>query len=291
VVGVAVGVGVAVAVAVGVAVVVGVAVGVGVVVAVVVAVVVGVAVGVAVAVAVGVGGQAVMTAPTFHQVAQGSDEWRALRCGMLTASEMKLIMTPKLKPADNDKSRSHLYELLAQRITGHVEPSYISDDMLRGQGDEVRARALYAEKYAPVEEVGFVTREIALGVTIGCSPDGLVGDDGMIECKSRRAKYQVQTALELWQGMGIPEEYRLQVQTALLVTDRKWCDFISYSGGLPMIVERVHVDSAMREAIVRAAENLESLIRFQIGNHADYVAARGWHPTERTILADGEIQL
>src|SRR5690606_34444232 len=228
-----------------------------------------------------------MTTPTFHQCTQGSPEWLALRCGMLTASEMKLIMTPKLKPADNDKSRSHLYELLAQRITGYVEPSYISDDMLRGQGDEVRARALYAEKYAPVEEVGFVTREVAMGVTVGCSPDGLVGSDGMIECKSRRQKYQVQTALDLWQGKGIPEEYRLQIQTALLVCDRDWCDFVSYSGGLPMIVERVFVDDAMREAIVRAAEKLESDLRSWTGGYSGYVAARGWHPTERVTETDG----
>jgi predicted phage-related endonuclease len=230
-----------------------------------------------------------LTRPIFHNVTQGSDEWRELRCGMLTASEMKLIMTPTLKPANNDKSRSHLYELLAQRITGYVEPSYISDDMMRGQGDEVRARQLYAEKYAPVEEVGFVTREVAMGVTIGCSPDGLVGSDGMIECKSRRQKYQVQTALDI--GSGIPEEYRLQVQTALLVTDRQWCDFVSYSGGLPMIVRRVYVDTATREAVIKAAEKLESDMRDGERRFSNIVSISGWHPTERVIETEGEIQV
>jgi predicted phage-related endonuclease len=228
-----------------------------------------------------------MTAPTFHQCTQGSDEWRALRCGMLTASEMKLIMTPTLKPANNDKSRSHLYELLAQRITGHVEPSYISDDMLRGQGDEVRARALYAAKYAPVEEVGFVTREVAMGVTIGCSPDGLVGSDGMIEVKSRRQKYQVETVLTL----GIPDEYRLQIQTALLVTGRAWCDFVSYSGGLPMVVKRVTVEDEMRSAIISNAQRFEVSIRSALQDYDRTIKERGWHATERTIIADGEIHL
>jgi hypothetical protein len=210
---------------------------------------------------------------------------------MLTASEMKLIMTPTLKPANNDKSRSHLHELLAQRITGYVEPSYISDDMMRGTADEVRARALYAEKYAPVEEVGFVTREIAMGVTIGCSPDGLVGDDGMIECKSRRQKYQVQTALELVGGLGIPEEYRLQIQTALLVCGREWCDFVSYCGGLPMIVERVYVDTPTREAIIRAAERNEADLRNRMGAYVDALRARSWHPTDRVIETEGEIEV
>src|SRR3546814_6407235 len=68
---------------------------------------------------------------------QGSEEWLQARCGLLTASEMKLIVTPTLKAANNDKTRTHLYELLAQRVTGYVEPHYISDDMLRGMDDEI----------------------------------------------------------------------------------------------------------------------------------------------------------
>ena len=57
---------------------------------------------------------------------QGTDEWHAQRCGMLTASEMKLIVTPTFKAASNDKERAHLYELMAQRLTGYVEPHYAS---------------------------------------------------------------------------------------------------------------------------------------------------------------------
>ncbi len=84
---------------------------------------------------------------------QGTEEWIAARCGMLTASEMSLILTPTFKPAKNEKERSHLYELLAQRITGYVEPRFVSDDMLRGQEDEVEALALYAKHYAETESV------------------------------------------------------------------------------------------------------------------------------------------
>ena len=77
----------------------------------------------------------------FPELIQGGDEWLAARCGLLTASEMKLIISPeKLEPADNDKTRAHVWELLAQRITRYVEPKYVGSDMLRGQADEVEAR-------------------------------------------------------------------------------------------------------------------------------------------------------
>jgi predicted phage-related endonuclease len=190
----------------------------------------------------------------YHSnVIQGSDEWLAMRCGLLTASEMRHLLTVKtLKVADNDKTRQHLWELLFQRLTGYVEPQYVSDAMLRGQADEIYARAAYEEHYAPVTEVGFVTND-SWGFTIGYSPDGLVGDDGLIECKSRAGKYQVQTIAE----DEVPEEFLLQLQTGLLVTGRKWTDFISYSGGLPMFVKRVEPDPLIQGAIVAAATAFE----------------------------------
>lgn len=191
--------------------------------------------------------------PVYHNdLIQGSDEWLAQRCGLITASEMKLILTPTLKVADNDKTRAHVYELLFQRLTKFVEPQYVSDAMLRGQEDEIYARAAYEEHYAPVTEVGFVTND-QWGFTIGYSPDGLVGDDGLIECKSRAGKYQVQTIAE----NEVPAEYMLQLQTGLLVTGRQWIDFISYSGGLPMFVKRVEPDPLIQGAIIAAATNFE----------------------------------
>jgi putative phage-type endonuclease len=175
---------------------------------------------------------------TYHDdLIQGSEEWHQARCGLITASEMKLILTPTLKVANNDKTRAHVWELAAQRITGYVEPTYIGEAMLRGHEDEILARALYSEHFAPVTEVGFVTND-EWGFTLGASPDGLVGDDGLIECKSRIQKYQVQTIVEHYRAATIPDEFALQVQTALLVTGRKWCDLISYSGGLPMTAMR-----------------------------------------------------
>lgn len=218
-----------------------------------------------------------------HDLEQGSDEWLAARCGILTASEMKLIVSPTLKPASNDKERAHLYELLAQRITGHVEPHYVTDDMLRGHEDEVEARILYAERYAPVESAGFITNG-KWGFTLGYSPDGLVGDDGLIECKSRRQKYQVQTIVENLGDIGIPSEYVLQVQTGLLVSERKWLDFISYSGGLPMATIRVLPDPEVRAAILSAASDFEARLSDKLERYRALLASNArLIPTERRV--------
>lgn len=218
---------------------------------------------------------------TYHpEVIQGSDEWLSMRLGLLTASEMKHILTPTLKIANNDKSRSHVWEIAAQRISKFVEPSYVSDDMLRGQEDEFYARQTYAEHYAPVEQCGFVTND-RWGFTIGCSPDGLVGAAGMIECKSRRQKYQIQTIVENMTGGTIPDDYVMQCQTALLVTEREWLDFISYSGGLPMCVVRVWPDDAVQGAIIEAAAAFEAQVADKIRIYRE--ASADLVPTERRI--------
>ncbi|MGE8143085.1 lambda exonuclease family protein [Novosphingobium sp. NPDC080210] len=215
-------------------------------------------------------------------VIQGSDEWLQMRCGLITASEVKLLLTPTLKRADNDKSRAHIWELAAQRISNYVEPTFVTDDMLRGHEEEFYARQLYSEKYAPVEEVGFVTND-GFGFTIGCSPDGLVGADGMVEIKSRRQKYQIQTIVEHWRDGTPPSDYLLQVQTAMLVTDRAWCDLISYSGGLPMIPMRIERDHKIGAAILEACEAAEAKISEIIEDFFAAVEARKLHPTERRI--------
>lgn len=221
---------------------------------------------------------------TYHpELIQGSEEWHAARCGLITGSEVDRILTPKLKIADNAKTKMHLWELAAQRITRFVEPTYIGDAMLRGHEDEILARALYSEHYAPVTEIGFVTND-KWGFILGCSPDGLVGEDGLIECKSRVQKYQVQTIVEEYTGVAsIPEDFMLQVQTELLVTEREWCDFVSYSGGLPMMVSRVFADLRIQDAIITAATAFEEKIAEAIADFHAAVEARGYPPTERRI--------
>ena len=219
----------------------------------------------------------------YTDVIQGGDEWLGLRRGLLTASEMKNIITPTLRYAENDKERAHVYEIAAQRITGYVEPHYISDDMLRGTNDEIEARFLYDANFAPVHDVGFITND-ALGFIIGYSPDGLVGEDGLIECKSRRQKYQLQTLVECVPGNTIPAEFMIQIQTGLLVSQRQWCDFVTYCGGMEMAVVRVLPDEKIQAAIVAAATAFEAKVQEKIAKYNTIMESDArLIPTERKV--------
>ena len=218
-----------------------------------------------------------MTIQIHKDLEQGSDEWFQARLGLLTASEMKLIITPTLKIADNDKTRAHLYELLAQRVTQYTEPSYISDDMMRGKWQELDARLVYEDLHSKVETCGFITND-KWGFTLGCSPDGLVGDEGLIEIKSRRAKFQVKTIL----NDKVPDEYMIQLQTGLLVSERKWCDFISYSGGMHFYVKRVEADEKIQDAIIAASTSFHEKM--------DNLLAEYKIKTEKLFLTERKIE-
>lgn len=217
-----------------------------------------------------------MTITYHNDLIQGSEAWHAARCGLLTASEMHLIITPTFKTASNDNERKHLYELLAQRVTGYVEPQYVSSDMLRGHESEIYARALYHEKYAPVVEAGFITND-EWGFPIGYSPDGLVREVGQIEIKSPRQKTHIQTIVE----NEMPKEHIIQVQTGLMVTGRSWCDYVSYCGGLPMFVKRVMADFDIQKAILDAAKAFELKLALNLGAYQSL--SKNLHPTERVI--------
>lgn len=202
---------------------------------------------------------------------QGSPEWHSARLGILTASEVKHILTANtLKPADNDKTRAHVWEIAAQRISKYVEPSYIGDDMLRGWEDEILARAKYEEKTGQtVEGVGFITND-KWGFTLGYSPDGcVVGTKGGIECKSRRQKFQVQTIVEWHREKTVPVDFILQCQTGLLVAEWDWLDLVSYSGGLHMAIMRVYPDAKLHEAIVNASGAFEAKVQAAVKDYRD----------------------
>jgi len=222
-----------------------------------------------------------VTIKYYNDMVQGSEEWFAARCGLLTASEMKYILTPaKLQYAQNDKEKSHLYELAAQRITKYVEPAYIGDEMLRGHEDELRAKILYNEKYAPLDDCGFITND-KWGFALGFSPDALVRGGGQIECKSRRMKFQTETIV----GGILPDEFRIQVQTGLLVSEQPWCDFVTYCGGMPMMTLRVEPDDIIQKAIIAAAtlfhEKLDKVIAVYTKRLTE--AGARFIPTERVI--------
>lgn len=213
------------------------------------------------------------------QIEQGTQEWLDLRHGLITCSELHLLITPTLKVADNDKVRSHIYELAAQRITGHTEESYLSADMQRGRDDEVRARELYSQKHATVTECGFITREFPWGV-LGYSPDALVGDTGAIECKSKLQKLHLKAALAAHRR-EIPPEHMAQVQGGMLAAGLDWLDFVSYCGGMPMVVCRQFPKPEWQRAIDEACASAEQQIADVVGEYHEAVRAGNWQPTER----------
>lgn len=222
----------------------------------------------------------------YHHLPQGTDEWLKLRLGMLTASEISKVLTPTLKVANNADTRKHIFDLAAQRITKHVEPHFESWDMRMGHLVEIDARQKYSELYAPVKECGFIIND-SLGFEAGMSPDGLVGDLGQIEVKSRMAKYQVQTILEHIAPPDaasiIPMEYMLQVQDGLFITGREWCDFISYSNGLNMAVIRVRPIEEYQVAIKKARIETEAKLKELVETYTRAVNADGAkiHPVAR----------
>ena len=229
----------------------------------------------------------VPSGPVYHRnLIQGSDPWLAQRCGLITGSEVKLLLSPKtLKPLNNERTRAHIWELAAQRITDFVEPTYIGDEMLRGHDDEITARELYSKHIAPVTECGFVTND-EFGFTIGCSPDGLVGEDGGIEAKSRRQKFQVQAIVENFRHGTIPDDFVLQVQTELLVTRRQWWHFISFSGGLPMRPMDVEPDTEIQDAIIAVCAEAERQIQEVISDWEGALKSGLFIPTERTVIQE-----
>lgn len=195
----------------------------------------------------------------YTDLVQGTQEWFDARLGMLTASILKNFFTPSGKKADNEKTRLAVYELAAQQVSGFIELGWSSDDTERGHQDEIEARNLYSKNYARVQEVGFVVNN-SLGFDLGCSPDGLVGADGMVEIKSRVQKHQLKTIVESTDEAPIPSDHAIQVQTGLFVTGRKWCDYITYCAGMPMTVIRAHRDEEVIAEIIKSATAAENQI-------------------------------
>lgn len=193
-----------------------------------------------------------MSLHIYDHIVQGTDEWHDLRRGVLTASTVGKLLTPTLKVADNDTSRGIVTTLAAERITGWTEDTPMTSDMWRGVESEPFAREVYSKHYGDVTEVGFMVRSED-DWTLGYSPDGLVGEDGLIEIKAPRAKTHVRTIL----ADEVPGYYMAQCQAGLLVSGREWIDFVSYVGGMPMFVKRVTPEPIWFDAITAACIQFE----------------------------------
>ena len=196
-----------------------------------------------------------MTVKFYNDLIQGSDEWLKARLGIITASQVGRLITPTGKIANNDDSRAIVYEKVAERLTYRVEDLFSNSHMERGNTFEPFARDLYNDKIAPVKEVGFIVKDFGT-FKIGYSPDGLVGDDGLIEIKCPARTKHVK---EICEGKA-PTAYMMQMQTGMLVTGRKWCDYIGYFNGMKPRIVRVLPDVELQELILEAVEKLEARV-------------------------------
>ena len=198
----------------------------------------------------------------IEMIEQRSDQWFAARIGKVTASKVADVIA-KTQSGYAASRANYMAQLVCERLTGQREEFFISGAMQHGTDTEPLARAAYESfKDVLVDEVGFVphpTIEMA-----GASPDGLVGDEGLIECKCPNTATHIDTLL----SQTVPSKYNTQMQFQMACTGRSWCDFVSFDNRLPeelqLFVKRVPRDDVFikqtEDAIVKFLAELDDKI-------------------------------
>ncbi len=171
---------------------------------------------------------------------QRSDEWFAARCGKVTASRMA-DMTAKTKTGWGASRANYMAQLVVERLTEQCAESYTNAAMQWGNDMEPQARAAYEFMTdIEVEEIGFVDHP-SINMA-GASPDGLCGEDGLLEIKCPNSATHIDTLL----GSEIAEKYIKQMQFQMACTDRQWCDFVSFDPRLPADLQ-IHITRIQRD--------------------------------------------
>lgn len=180
-------------------------------------------------------------------VEQGSPEWLAARVGLPTASGFSKCITPTGKAST--QAGRYLARLTAEWFLGESLDDFKSGYMERGSTIERQAKADYSFRNdVEVVPVGLCLRD---DQACGCSPDGLVGEEGLIECKCLSAENHMMYVLE-----GPPDDYVVQVQGQLWITGRKWCDLLCYHPSLPRVMRRYERDEKFIAAMAVEVEKL-----------------------------------
>jgi len=202
----------------------------------------------------------------FYDVEQNTDEWQQLRCGHLTSSNLSKVMANYGKVFGEPAKRLAV-DIAVQQITGKMESNtYSNHHMERGHEQEPIARSLYeANTFQDVTNGGFFSTGL-----VGGSPDGLIGEDGVIEIKSVIASTHYATL----QRATVDPAYRWQCIGNLKLTGRNYLDFISYCSTFPPIgqlyVVRMYTKSLqdefeMLDARIETFEHLVNQIKCEIG--------------------------
>lgn len=193
---------------------------------------------------------------------QRSDEWFAARLGKVTASRVSDVVA-KTKSGYSASRANYMAELVCERLTGKQGDSFSNAAMVWGTNTEPMARAAYeALEGVLVEEIGFVSHPtISMA---GASPDGLVGEYGLVEIKCPNTATHIETLL----GGEIPFKYVNQMQWQMACTDREWCDFVSYDPRMPenmqLFVKRLERSSDVIIELEREVEKFLSELEDKI---------------------------
>lgn len=173
---------------------------------------------------------------TEDECPQGSDEWLQVRAGIVTASDFAAVMAKGRAGAPSETRRKLMCAKAAEIITGKPCPTWDGNKHTeRGKAMEAEVRDLYeAGSELPVTRVGFMRCG-----RMGASPDSAVGDDGLLEIKTKLPHLLI----DCLERGGLPPEHKPQVQGQLLVSRRRWCDFRAYWPGLPQLRVRVYRDT------------------------------------------------
>ena len=170
---------------------------------------------------------------------QRTDEWFEARLGKVTASKMDAV-TSKGRSGESATRKAYKVQLLTERLTNQKTDTYINAAMQHGIDTEDEAKAAYVLEHQSVEDVGFIDHPTIK--MAGASPDGLVGDDGLIEIKCP----QSHTHTEILLTKKIPSKWLKQMYFQMACTNRSWCDFVSYSPFFPehlrLFVQRIEKD-------------------------------------------------
>jgi len=231
----------------------------------------------------------------YYNLAQLSDEWMELKLGMLSASQLKNVITAKtLKISASEKSRLFYDDILSQRIDGEINrDGYFGWDMQRGLDDEEYAVKQYEKEYGDkITRCGFVINR-KNGFNFGWSPDGLIDDDGSIEIKSRVPKYQIQTILDHVCGRTedpVPTDFMMQLQGGLYCSERKYVKFISFCNGNPMVTIDVEPIAKFQDKIHEAVTGFEKVLKENHEKYLEAVKDPRLTPTPRRKINTGDIK-
>ena len=168
-----------------------------------------------------------MNANDYQNIKQGTDAWQSVRCGKVTASKVADLMA-KTKSGYSASRDNYMAQLVVERITKTKADSFSNAAMDWGTAQEPFARAAYeAFTGFMVEEVGFMQHPTIQWA--GASPDGLVGDDGLVEIKCPNTATMIDTLLT----GKVPQKYYIQMQMQMACTQRAWCDYVVFDSRMP----------------------------------------------------------